>query len=846
MIRVDQNNDTAIHCIGADAWRKIVLKTSQSDTPCSYTVQHHRDATQFSAPPKAWPPPSPRKLHGPYFRIVPLERDVMRHCFHLPLLCLFLTACSSPSTAQPLVDAAPSAASFNTDHMAHADRLIEAAIARGDIPGAVLLVGHQDKIVYRKAFGMRAIEPTKTAMTPDTIFDLASLTKVVATATSIMILSERGKLALTDPVSKYLPEFAPHGKDKITIEHLLLHRGGLTPDNHLRDYTDGRQQAWINICNLKLTAPVNTKFIYSDVGYIVLGEIIERLEGKRLNHFAHEAIYEPLGMTSTAYKPPPQWKPRIAPTDKRDGQWLVGDVHDPRAYWYEGVAGHAGLFSSADDLALFCRMMLRGGELSGKRVLSKQKIEEMTRARYLPDGSSGRGYGWDIDSAYSRPRGALFARGRAFGHTGFTGTSIWLDPDSQTFVILLASRLHPDSKGSTVTLSQEISTIAAQAAGLGKSPPPVQTGIDVLVAEKFKSLEGRKLALITNHTGRNQRGQRTIDLLHEAPNVALIKLFSPEHGLYGTLDEKVGHGVDEKTKLPVFSLYGQTRKPTKEMLDGIDTIIFDIQDIGTRFYTYMSTLGNAMEAASENSIRIIVLDRPNPITGLRVDGPLADAHRLSFVAYHSFPIVHGMTIGEMAQLVRGEKKLNCDLHIVKMRGWKRSMWFDQTGLTWINPSPNMRNLTQATLYPAIGLLEFSNLSVGRGTDQPFEFLGAPWIDGPALAAALNALELPGLRFVPIEFTPTSSKYKDEKCFGIYTLITDRQKIEPTRTGLSIAWQLMRNHGRTFEAPPMLKLLCNFETYEAMMNAKSPEKLAETWAKDAKIFATVRAKYLMYE
>lgn len=755
------------------------------------------------------------------------------------LVLVILTACAAAESAKPQVV-------FDAARMAQADALIEAAIARGDIPGAVLLVGHRGETVYRKTYGHRVVEPAQAVMTPDTIFDLASLTKVVSTATSIMILADRGKIALTDPVAKHLPEFGVNGKENITIEHLLLHRGGLIADNHLREYTDGRQRAWQNICALKPIAPVGTKFIYSDVGFIVLGELVERIEGKRLSHFASESIFEPLGMKSTAYKPPVEWKSRIAPTDKRDGAWLVGDVHDPRAYWYEGVAGHAGLFGSADDLALFCRMMLNGGEFNGKRIVSKQKIDEMTRGRWLADGTSGRGYGWDLDSAFSRPRGALFPRGVSFGHTGFTGTSMWIDPVSQSYVILLASRLHPDGKGSTVDLSQNIATLAAQAIGLGREGSAVQTGIDVLVRENFKSLEGRRIALITNHTGRDSSGKRTVDLLHEAKNVQLIRLFSPEHGLFGVLDEKVGHTVDEKIKLPVMSLYGDTRRPTAEMLAGIDTIVFDIQDIGTRFYTYMSTLGYTMEEAAKSKLKFIVLDRPNPITGVRVDGPIADGDRLSFVCYKPLPLVHGMTLGELAQLFNTEYKIGCDLQVVKMQGWKRSMWFDETGLTWINPSPNMRNATQSALYPAIGLLEFSNISVGRGTDQPFEFLGAPWIDGVKLAAGLNALKLPGLRFVPIEFTPTSSKFKDDLCKGVYVIVTDRGKIEPTRTGLSIAWQLMRDHGRGFDASPMLKLLCDFAAFEAMMTAQDPARISETWKMEAEEFATVRKKYLMYE
>jgi len=601
-----------------------------------------------------------------------------------------------------------------------------------------------------------------------------------------------------------------------------------------------------NICGLKLVAPVGTKLIYTDVGYIVLGELVERIEGKRLGHFAREAIYEPLGMKDTMYKPAPERKPRIAPTEKRDGQLLVGEVHDPRAYWLEGVAGHAGLFGTADDLAKYCWMILRGGELNGKRVLSKETVKSMTRVRYLPDGTGGRGYGWDVDTGHSGPRGAIFPRGASFGHTGFTGTSMWIDPESDSFVILLTSRLHPDGKGDTLALRSRVATITAEAIGLKRETPGVMTGIDVLSRDGFKALDGRKVALITNHTGRDRAGKRTVDLLFEAKNLKLVKLFSPEHGLFGKLDEKVGHTVDDKTKLPVLSLYGDTRKPTKEMLEGVDTIVFDIQDIGCRFYTYISTLGGAMEEAGKNNIRVVVLDRPNPITGLRVDGPISEMERSSFVAYRPMPLVHGMTVGELAMLFNAEDKLNCDLHVVKMEGWKRSMWWDETALTWVNPSPNMRNLTQAAIYPAIGLLEYSNISVGRGTDQPFEFIGAPWIDGVRLAAGLNELKLPGVRFVPIEFTPVSSKFKDELCKGVYVTLTDRAKFEPTRTGLSIAWQLVRNHGRAFETHHMLRLLCDMESYEAMMAASDPATISQGWMKAAGEFAAVRNKYLMYE
>ena len=266
----------------------------------------------------------------------------------------------------------------------------------------------------------------------------------------------------------------------------------------------------------------------------------------------------------------------------------------------------------------------------------------------------------------------------------------------------------------------------------------VLTGIDVLARDGFAVLKGRKVGLITNHTGRSVTGATTIDLLHKAPGVTLVALFSPEHGIRGVLDEDVPSSRDEATGLPIHSLYGATRRPTAAMLAGLDTLVIDLQDIGARFYTYPATLGYVMEEAAKRKIEVVVLDRPNPINGWQIEGPLPDEAVLGFIAYLPMPIRHGLTLGELAQLFNAEKKIGADLTVVRAEGWRRDHWFDQTGLAWMNPSPNMRNLNQATLYPGIGAIEYANVSVGRGTDQPFEQIGAPWIDGPRLAAALNA------------------------------------------------------------------------------------------------------------
>ena len=759
---------------------------------------------------------------------------------------------------------------FDAGRMAWADRAIQEAIDRGRLPGAVLLVGRGDQVVYRKAYGHRAIEPQRVPMTEDTIFDLASVSKVVGCATAVMILVERGRLNLTDKVAGHLPAFGAHGKDAITVEQLLLHRGGLVPDNPLSDYGDGPEKAWERIFDLRCVYEPGTEFRYSDVGYIVLGRLVEVVDGRPLDRFAREEIFEPLGMVNTAYLPPEEWKPRIAPTERRDGRWMVGQVHDPRAWALGGVAGHAGLFGTADDLARWCRMVLRGGELDGRRVLSGLTVREMTRGRCLEDGGGCRGYGFDVSTGYSSARGNLFEAGSTFGHTGFTGTMFWIDPHHDAYVILLSNSVHPDGKGSVIDLRRRVATVAASAiverpdercppqsvraprpAGVGRRaatgrPAEVLCGIDVLKRENFRRLAGRRVAVLTNHTGRDADGRRLVDLLLEVPEVKVVHLLSPEHGLYGTLDEKVGDTVDEATGLKVFSLYGQTRRPTPEMLAGIDTIVYDIQDIGARFYTYVATMVYAMEEAARAGIRMVVLDRPNPITGLRPDGPIADESKYGFTACGPLPVVHAMTLGELAMMFNAEHRIGCDLQVVKMEGWRREMWWDQTGLTWVNPSPNMRNLTQATLYPAVCLLEACNLSVGRGTDQPFELFGAPWIDGRRLAAELNAAELPGLRFVPVTFTPAAgSKLGGQTCGGVYVLVTDRDALAPVRSGLTMAWCLRKLFGEAFEIDKVDNLLANAEVMRALKETDDPARLPELWREPLAKFDLRRRPYLLY-
>lgn len=350
-----------------------------------------------------------------------------------------------------------------------ADRAINDAIAEKQCPGAVLLVGKGDEIVYQKAFGDRAVLPEPVSMTIDTIFDLASLSKPIGCATSVLILADRGKIDLQQTVATYLPEFANNGKETITVEDLLRHRGGLIPDNPMSEYVGTRAEMIQKIMQTKPRWTPGTHFAYTDVGFEVLGELVHRVDGRPLDQFAREEIFLPLGMTDTLYRPPEALKPRMAPTEKRDGDWMVGVVHDPRAYALGGVAGHAGLFSTAADVSKWLRMLNAGGALDGKRILSDSMVRQMLEVEYLPDGTGGRGLGVDVDSSFSSPRGARFDRGTTFGHTGWTGTSFWSDPQSDVYVILLTNRVHPDGKGDVKSLRSRVATACAEAI-LGPAP----------------------------------------------------------------------------------------------------------------------------------------------------------------------------------------------------------------------------------------------------------------------------------------------------------------------------------------------------------------------------------------
>lgn len=752
--------------------------------------------------------------------------------------------------------ARPEQSGMRAEALDHIDAIVQEGLDAKRMPGCVVMLGRGGKIVFHRAYGHRQLQPTKEAMTKDTVFDMASITKPVATATSVMILLEQGKIRLRDKVSTYIPKFATSGKEEITVAQLLTHQAGFVPDNALADYQDGRRSAFENIYQLETMYAPGERFVYSDVGFILLDDLIERQSGKTVAAFSQEHIFEPLGMHESGYLPAASLRQRTAATEEREGRWMRGEVHDPRAYLMAGVAGHAGLFSTAQDMAIYAQMMLNGGHYGGKRILSGATVELMTDNYRIVEGEkvSLRGLGWDKLTGYSSNRGENMSP-QAFGHGGFTGTVLWIDPAHDLFFIFLSNRVHPAGSGSVNRLAGRIATIAVGAIDDDLLPTPgptqkqgqVSTGIDVLEQSDYQTLRGQRIGLITNQTGVNHDGKSTIALLHEAKDVQLTALFSPEHGLAGKLDQSIiGDAVDRDSGIKVYSLYGETRQPTAEQLAAIDTLVFDIQDIGCRFYTYISTMGLAMQAAAEHGKRFVVLDRPNPIDGTKIDGPMLDDGRESFVGFHSLPIQHGMTVGEIAMMFKQELKLSqLDLQVIRCQNWSRSQYFDQTGLHWINPSPNMRNLNEAILYPGIGVWETTNLSVGRGTDTPFEIVGAPWIDAGLFAKVLNAAQIPGVQFTPRRFTPTASKFANEECGGVQISITNRDAFRSIRCGIALACALRQLYPQKWEFDKSMRLLGSQAVLDAIDRIDSTQQIMQLIEADVSSFFPRRSLYLLY-
>ncbi|WP_414648617.1 sodium:solute symporter family transporter [Edaphobacter sp.] len=876
---------------------------------------------------------------------------------------LILFALSATSTSAQ-ISGAPSFASSakggieqSQPNFTSITALIDDAVAAKKLPGAVVLVGHDNKVAFEQAYGHRSLEPAVEPMTEDTIFDMASLSKCLSTAVAVMQLYEEHKLAFDDPVAKYLPAFAANGKQNVTIRELLTHYSGLPPDVNLKDpwglaapdKAEGIRRA---LDSLLVTTP-GTHFEYSDINFITLGALVEKLSGEPLDVYAQRHIFAPLHMAHTRYLPfaeacgphetfgaaialsaaphllksnessiavfkdyscpPPHWItsaiiPHTAPTTYDDegtaatnpdfDHMLRGTVNDPTTRRMGGVAGHAGVFSTASDVSLFAQALLdKLRHNTGPFPLKQSTLELMTEPEqpssaestatiFTPDGKTTkgvatRGFGWDINSPFSRPRGGVFPIG-SFGHTGFTGTSLWMDPASDTYVIILSNAVHPRGDPPISVLRGEIATAAGEALHLSESEQSTnaetRTGIDVLEATHYAALAAAaerhgnhlRLGLLTNQSGLDSKSHRTVDLLATdapkfVPGLTLTTLFSPEHGIFGKQDTtKIASETDPDTHLPVISLYGpkdSDKRPRPEDLAKLDAVVIDLQDAGVRFYTYESVVGYFLEAAAQAHIEVIVLDRPNPIGGELVQGPVSDAGLESYTDYMPLPVRHGLTLGELARYINGERRLptaaspdvqapiNAHLTVVPMQNWTRSEYFDQTRLPWTNPSPNLRSLTAATLYPGVALLETTNVSVGRGTPTPFEHFGAPYIDAPQLAAYLTARKIPGVTFAPtslsIDDTANHYPYHGQTIPGIQITLTDRNALDAPELGIELLSALHRLYPNQFNLTKAERLVASVNTMLALDNNEDPRSIAASWASDLAAFQKRRAPYLLY-
>lgn len=806
------------------------------------------------APPAATPVPSPTVPPAPTQALTPR-----------PTPAPTLVPTAQPTLAPtPLPTAVPTAATPPALAAAVAAAM-DKDIQRNVFPGGVALVRHRGAQIMLSAYGLSSRYETLTAKVADpipaetdTLYDLASLTKLFTT-TAVMRLVEQGKLALDEVVARWLPDFAAGGKDAVTLRQLLTHTSGLPDYLQLWKLEATPAARLQRVLVTPLLDPPGTVFRYSDLGLIALGHLVEQVAGASLDRVVRDMVTGPLHLDQTMYKPAPELKPRIAPTEYEDavGRGMVwGEVHDENAWALGGVAGHAGIFGTAADLGRFAQLYLDGGVLDGVRLLRPETVAEMTRNQI--GDLEWRGLGWELNGDYYMGH---LASPVTYGHTGFTGTSVVVDPRRQLIVVLLTNRVHPTRNGPSQNSSRQAVANAAMAAADAAPSPSgrallalptastVLTGLDVLVRDRVDLLRGRNLGLITNATGRDGQGRSTIDLLHNENAWHLVALFSPEHGIRGDAEagQSVDASVDARTGLPIYSLYGQTTRPTDAMLRGIDTLVYDIQDVGARVYTYPATLLEVMRAAAAHGLPVVVLDRPNPTDGEQVEGNVLDARFTSFVGPAPIAMRYGLTIGELAQLFNAELGIGADLTVVPLHGWRRSMWFDQTGLSWVNPSPNLRSLRAATLYPGTVLFEGTNLSEGRGTDRPFEWIGAPWLDGRAWADLLNQRSPAGVHFSAVTQTPDSSKFAGQLCQGVAIEIVERDVVQPMALGVTML-EAARTiaPGKVQLTPSTFDHLAGTDRIRLALEASTPATdVIAAWQPELQHFRALRERYFLY-
>lgn len=753
---------------------------------------------------------------------------------------------------------------FTADELSSIDTFIENEIANG-FPGAVLLILYKGEVVKETAYGSAQIYngleklTVDVPMTTETLFDLASLTKSFATTLSILKLENEGKMNSDDLLYSYFPEFQTPEQKTITIASLLTHTSGLDVSfpfykpNHFQYgnefYSRDPETALSMIHQLPLAYPPMTSSLYSDLGYLLLGKTIEKVVGTSLDDYTYNEIYQPLGLKSTFYLPLEKGisTSSIAGTERlgntRDGRYdwegirtypLIGEVHDELAYYtMQGVSGHAGVFSTAHDLAQLCQLFLNGGTYQHQTFFTPNLLE-----KYLKPSSIDSNYLMGFDSGLAPltfRRYGLMPSEEAYGKTGWTGTMVLIDPAVDLSIILLTNKRHTaiqdnqfvgsdfetGNYAAIVTqiyealLNHPSYTLDSIDESVNTVKKPIELGIDQF--EKYKHLfDQKKVGLITNGSGKNTKGLHTIDLLHLSTD--LTALFSPEHGIRGEYEAGVWveDTIDAPTGLPVYSLYNETKAPTPEMLQNIDIMAYDIQDVGVRMYTYIYTLISSMEACAKQNIPFVVFDRPNPTGGL-ISGNLLEPEFESSIGKFALPIQYGLTVGELALYLNEQLSLGCDLTVIPMNGWTHSGYYSDYACSFTAPSPNMKTIQTAYAYPATVFIEGTNVSEGRGTDYPFEIIGAPFINPYTLADSMNTFNLDGVEFVPTSFIPTKSKYAKQLCFGVRLIITDPAYFDAVQTGLSLVYQLYKEYGNLIEFKPILNLIAGTDLISLLEN-----------------------------
>ncbi len=754
-----------------------------------------------------------------------------------------------PRRAMTLHVAPPEDVGFRPGGMDDVDLVVEEFVEEGAFPGGVVAVGYRGNLVHLHPFGRLTYDEDAPAVEADTMYDLASLTKVVATTTMAMILVDEGRLDLDARVQDYLPLFQGPGKESVTVRQLLTHSSGINWWAPLYQEARGPDAYLERIQAMELVYEPGTDFMYSDLGIILLGEILSRVAGQPLQEFVQERVFEPLGMTDTLYVPGPDLLSRIAPTeyDSWRGCLVRGEVHDENAFALGGVAPHAGLFSTAGDLARFTQMLLNGGVLEHHRIVSRETVELFTRL--AGHGDSTRALGWDTKSPEKSSAGMFFSP-HSFGHTGFTGTSIWVDPERELFVILLTNRVYPTRDNQLIRKARPAVADAVVRALVDDGI--VRVGLDRVAAGEDFGLRGKRLGLIVHAASVTFDGRHAIDAMRDA-NLEVIRIFTPEHGLRSraAAGETVESGTDPESGLPVVSLYGDHRKPTAGDLEGLDALVFDLQGGGVRFYTYVSTMMLALEAAAEAGLQFVVLDRPNPLGGERIEGPVSaprDVVPESFVNMAPGPMVHGLTVGEMARFVNQGLPQPARLTVVAMQGWERWMTWADTGRVWIPPSPNIRSPEAAIAYPGVCLLEASTVSAGRGTESPFLYFGAPWIRSSEIQVSV-----PGFELEPASFTPVTSpaapdaKFLDQECHGMRIRVTDPASAQSYRLGIEllVALQGLEEFEWGQDGASLTRLVGTPRLLEDLRHGMTAEQIVEADAAAHEAWRRERASSLLY-